>query len=398
MKTKIINISKIYTWNPDSSSVDIFKNHEILIENNKILSINKSINENYNIIDAENCVLTPGFIDSHTHPIFIGNRANEFNMRLNGKSYDDIKKMGGGILSSIKSLRNSSFDELYEYSIKNIKPFINFGTTTMEAKSGYGLSVKDEIKSLKVIQKINEELCLDIIPTFLGAHDIPEEYGLNEYVDLICEEMIPQIAEQKLAVFCDVFCEEGYFNIKHSKRILETSKKYNLKPRIHADEFNYFGASELAANIGALSADHLMVINDKGINALAKSKTVATILPGTTFFLNKDKYANARKLIDRGCTVALASDFNPGTSTIRSLSNIMFLAMHKCGLTLEESFLGVTYNAAKSLQKEDSLGLIRKKYKADFIFWDINNLEEIPYWFDSSNTKILKVVKNGKLQ
>ena len=397
MKTKIINISKIYTWNPDSSSVDIFKNHEILIENNEILSINKSINENCNIIDAENCVLTPGFIDSHTHPIFIGNRANEFNMRLNGKSYDDIKKMGGGILSSIKSLRNSSFDELYEYSIKNIKPFINFGTTTMEAKSGYGLSVKDEIKSLKVIQKINEELCLDIIPTFLGAHDIPEEYGLNEYVDLICEEMIPQIAEQKLAVFCDVFCEEGYFNIKHSKRILETSKKYNLKPRIHADEFNYFGASELAANIGALSADHLMVINDKGINALAKSKTVATILPGTTFFLNKDKYANARKLIDRGCTVALASDFNPGTSTIRSLSNIMFLAMHKCGLTLEESFLGVTYNAAKSLQKEDSLGLIRKRYKADFIFWDINNLEEIPYWFDSSNTKILKVVKNGKL-
>ena len=398
MKTKIINISKIYTWNPDSSSVDIFKNHEILIENNKILSINKSINENCNIIDAENCVLTPGFIDSHTHPIFIGNRANEFNMRLNGKSYDDIKKMGGGILSSIKSLRNSSFDELYEYSIKNIKPFINFGTTTMEAKSGYGLSVKDEIKSLKVIQKINEELCIDIMPTFLGAHDIPEEYGLNEYVDLICEEMIPQIAEQKLAVFCDVFCEEGYFNIKHSKRILETSKKYNLKPRIHADEFNYFGASELAAGVGALSADHLMVTNDKGINALAKSKTVATILPGTTFFLNKDKYANARKLIDRGCTVALASDFNPGTSTIRSLSNIMFLAMHKCGLTLEESFLGVTYNAAKSLQKEDSLGLIRKRYKADFIFWDINNLEEIPYWFDSSNTKILKVVKNGKLQ
>ena len=171
-----------------------------------------------------------------------------------------------------------------------------------------------------------------------------------------------------------------------------------MKPRIHADEFNYFGASELAANIGALSADHLMVINDKGINALAKSETVATILPGTTFFLNKDKYADGRKLIDRGCTVALASDFNPGTCTIRSLSNIMFLAMHKCGLSLEESFLAVTYNAAKSLQKEDSLGLIRKKYKADFIFWDINNLEEIPYWFDSSNTKILKVVKNGKLQ
>lgn len=395
MKTKIININKIYTWNPDSSTLDIIKNKEILIDNAKIVRIEDYIDDDCKIIDAENCVLTPGFIDSHTHPIFIGNRANEFNMRLKGKSYYDIKKMGGGILSSINSLQNSSFDELYESSLNNIEPFINFGTTTLEAKSGYGLSVEDEIKSLKVIKKINDKLSLDLIPTFLGAHDIPAGFKSDEYVDLICKEMIPQVSEQKLAVFCDVFCEEGYFNINQSKKILETAKDFNLKPRIHADEFNYFGASELAVNMNASSADHLMVTNDRGIDALANSNTVSTLLPGTTFFLNKDKYANGRKFIDKGCTVSLASDFNPGTCTIRSLSNIMFLAMHKCGLSLEESFLGVTYNAAKSLQKEESIGLIRPNYIADFIFWNINELEEIPYWFDSSITKIVKVVKNG---
>ena len=209
--------------------------------------------------------------------------------------------------------------------------------------------------------------------------------------------MIPQISEEKLAIFCDVFCEEGYFNINQSRKILEIAKKYGLLPRIHADEFKCFGASELANEVGALSADHLMVIDDKGVKALSESKTVATILPGTTFFLNKNKYANGRSLLDNGCNVALASDFNPGTCTIRSLSNIMYLAMQHCGLTLEESFLGVTFNAAKSLKKENNLGLIKSKYKADFIFWNIEDLDEIPYWFDACYTKINKIMKNGKI-
>ena len=397
MKTKIINIRKIITWNPELNSLDVFLNKEILVENNIIIGIKDSFNENCNVVDAEECILTPGFIDSHTHPIFIGNRSNEFQMRLNGNSYEDIKNAGGGILSSIKSLRNASIDQLYEYSLNNIKPFINYGTTTLEAKSGYGLSVKDEIKSLQVIKKINDELSIDIIPTFLGAHAVPEEYTTDDYVNIICKEMIPQIAEEKLAIFCDVFCEDGYFNLDQSRKILETAKKYNLLPRIHADEFKCFGASELASEVGALSADHLMVINDKGVKALSQSNTVATILPGTTFFLNKDKYANGRRLIDNGCHVALASDFNPGTCTLRSLSNIMYLAMQNCGLSLEESFLGVTYNAAKSLKKEQSIGLIRNNYRADFIFWNIKELSEIPYWFDSSYTKINKIMKNGKL-
>jgi len=399
LKTKIINISKIISWNVNTNSIEIIKDKDILIESGKIISISKDIDSYDEIIDGEKCIITPGFIDTHTHPIFVGSRANEFEMRSQGKTYQEISKMGGGINSSVNSLRNSSEEELYLSSLNNIKPFLSFGTTTLEAKSGYGLSLKDEIKSLKVIKKINDELDIDIIPTFLGAHDFPTEFKNNkkEYIRLICEEMIPQVAEQELAVFCDVFCEKGYYSVEDARKILETAKQYKLIPRMHADEFVYSGAAELAQEIGAISADHLMAINEDGINALSKSNTIATLLPGTTFFLNKNCYANGRKLIDENIDVSLATDFNPGTCTMRSLSNIMFLAIQNCGLTLEESFLGVTYNAAKALDKKDSLGLIKNGYKADMIFWDIQELDEIPYWFDSYSTKIRKVMKDGRI-
>ncbi len=397
MLKKIVNISKVYTWDPIQNILDEKSNQQILIKDDRILKIDKEINKKVDlIIDAKKCIATPGFIDSHTHPIFVGNRANEFQMRLNGSTYEEIKENGGGILSSIKNVRESNFEELYLNSLKNIKPFINYGTTTMEAKSGYGLSLKDEIKSLKVIKKINNELDIDILPTFLGAHAIPEEYSSTEYVDIICNEMIPQIAEQNLAIFCDVFCEEGYFNLEDSRKILSTAKSFGLIPRMHADEFKYFGASELASDLGAISADHLMAINKKGIKALANSNTIATLLPGTTFFLKKNKYANGRDLIDGGCSIALASDFNPGTCTIRSLSNIVFLALQHCGITLEEAFAAITYNASKSLNKSNSIGLIKENYIADILLWDLDELNEIPYWYDSS-TKIYKIFKNGKL-
>ena len=397
MKVKITNISKIVSWDTDSNSLQTIENNDILMESDRIIAIGSTIDSYDDIIDANDCIITPGFIDVHTHPIFIGNRSNEFIMRSQGKSYEQISQMGGGIKSSVSSLRKSSEEELYNTSLENIKPFINFGTTTMEAKSGYGLSLKDEIKSLKVIKKINENLDIDIIPTFLGAHDIPKEYKDNKdkYVEIICEEMIPVVANQKLAVFCDVFCEKGYFSVDDSRKILTTAKKYNLIPRIHADEFIYSGASELAQEIGAVSADHLMAINEEGVKALSQSDTVATLLPGTTFFLNRKNYADGRKLIDNNCDVAIATDFNPGTCTIRSLRNIMFLAIQNCGLSLEEAFLGVTYNAAKSLSKEKEIGLIKENYKADMIFWDIDSIDEIPYWFDSFDTKIFKLIKNG---
>jgi len=398
LKTKITNISKIYSWDTDLNILDVKSNQEILIQNNKIIDINATISDDVdNIIDAQGSIITPGFIDSHTHPIFIGNRADEFKMRLEGKSYQKIKEEGGGILSSITALRKASFEELYLASLKNIAPFIKYGTTTLEAKSGYGLSLDDEIKSLKVIKKINEDLDIDIIPTFLGAHAVPDEYSTDDYINIICNEMIPQVAEKKLAIFCDVFCEDGYFNITQSRKILNTAKSYNLIPRLHSDEFKYFGASELASEVGAASSDHLMMIDEQGIKALSESNTIATLLPGTTFFLNKKTYANGRKLIDNQCQVAIASDFNPGTCTIRSLSNIMLLAVQNCGLTLDEVFLGVTYNAAKSLLKSNEIGLIKKNYNADIILWNTDSLNEILYWYDSGYSKISKVIKNGKL-
>ena len=396
MKTKIINISKIYSWDIVLNHLDIKLNQEILIQNNSIIEVNDIISDEVDkVIDAKGCIATPGFIDSHTHPIFIGDRSNEFIMRLSGKNYNEIKQSGGGILSSIKNVRQASFEELYLASLDNIKPFINYGTTTLEAKSGYGLTFEDEIKSLKVIDKINKELAIDIIPTFLGAHAIPEEYSIEQYVDIICNEMIPIVANDKLAVFCDVFCEEGYFDIEQSRKILETAKSFGLIPRIHADEFKYFGASKLAAELGAASADHLMVIEDEGIQALAQSDCIATLLPGTTFFLNKDEYANGRCLIDAGCSLALASDFNPGTCTIRSLPNIMLLALQHCGLTLDEAFLSVTYNAAKSLKRDKDIGLIKENYNADILLWNIKDLREIPYWSDSADTKIDTIIKKG---
>ena len=398
MIKKIVNISKIYTWNPIQNKLDVMLNQEILIKNNKIFKIDSRILDKADeIIDAENCIVTPGFIDSHTHPIFVGNRADEFIMRLNGTTYEDIKKNGGGIVSSIKNVRESSFEELELSSIENISSFIKHGTTTIEAKSGYGLTLKDEIKSLEVIKKINENLDVDVIPTFLGAHAIPNEFSTSEYVDLICNEMIPQISDKKLAVFCDVFCEEGYFSINDSRKILSTAKSFGLIPRIHADEFKSFGASKLASEIGAISADHLMAITDEGIQALSVSNVIATLLPGTTFFLNSSSFANGRKLIDGNCDVAIATDFNPGTCTIRSLPNIMLLSMKKCGLTLDEAFLGVTYNAAKSIMKSNKIGLVNENYNADIVLWNLDDLCEIPYWHDSSSSKISKVFKNGSL-
>jgi len=398
--TRIHNISKIYTWNPSKKSLDIYNDKELLIKDGVISSINSEINIGVeNNIDANQSIITPGFIDSHTHPIFFGNRSNEFIKRLSGSSYQKIKEDGGGITSTINSTRESNFKSLYNSSIDNIKPFIKYGTTTIEAKSGYGLTLKDEIKSLEIIKKIDSELDIDILPTFLGAHDVPIEYKDNKenYIDLICDKMIPQISNKKLAVFCDVFCEPGYFSIEETQRIINHAKKYNLIPRLHVDEFVDSSGAELAVDVGAISADHLMSVSDAGIKKLSQSDTVATILPGTTFFLNSNQYANARKMIDAGCTVSLASDFNPGTCTIRSMPNIMCLAMQKCGLSLDEVFLGATYNAAKALKMHNKIGLIKKGYNADLILWDLNNLEEIIYWFDSSSNKIRNVIKKGNL-
>ena len=397
MKTKITNIGSIVTWSPEEDKLLTLPNVEIIVQDSTIVQISKTVGDAEEEIDADGALITPGFVDSHTHPIFSGNRANEFGMRVSGKSYEEIADRGGGIISSINGVRNASEDQLFEECLERVNFFLVHGTTTIEAKSGYGLTIEDELKSLRVIKRLNELSPLDIIPTFMGAHDFPPEFKNDKsgYVQLICDEMIPAVAEENLADFCDVFCEDGYFSIKDSRRILETAQKHGLTPRLHADEFVDSGAAELAAEVGAVSADHLMAVSDKGIQSMADAGVIATLLPGTTLFLGKTGYAPGRKIIDFGCDVALATDFNPGSCTIQSMPLIISLATLYCGLTIEEAFKAATWNGAKVIGREHQIGVVAKNYQADLLFWELSSIDEIPYWMGSD--RILNVMKAGEL-
>ena len=256
--------------------------------------------------------------------------------------------------------------------------------------------MEDELKSLNIIKELNEKSDVDLVSTFMGAHDFPPEIkDKDSYVDLICNEMIPEVKSNNLAEFCDVFCEQGYFDINQTLKISQCAHDYNLKMKLHADEFNDSGAAFIAGEIKAVSADHLMQANESGLRNMAKNNVVATILPATTLFLGMKTYANARKMIEFGCDVAVASDYNPGSNTIYSIPSVMALATLYCGLTINEVFKAVTFNAAKALNRSHVLGMIKKDYIADILFWDINSISEIPYWFNSD--RITSVIKNGKL-
>jgi len=394
---KISNIKSIVTWDIDQKKVIHIGDQSIYLKDKKIFKITDQDLPYEHEIDAENSIITPGFIDCHTHPIFTSSRANEFNLRASGHTYEQIANQGGGINSSVSSLRQENEDDLYELCISRMDQFLFNGTTTLEAKSGYGLSVDDEIKSLNVIKRINQHHILDLIPTFLGAHAIPNEYKNDKeaYIDLICTEMIPKISKLKLAEFCDVFCENGYFNFEESSRILKTAEEHGLTPRLHADEFEDSRGLELAVDLKAISADHLMAANQEMFKKMADSNVVGVILPGTTFFLGQKNYVDAKKMIDTGCEVALATDFNPGSCTLNSLPQIMFLAISYCNMTFEQAFKGVTHNAAKAINRQLEIGLIKEDYNADLLFWDIDDIYEIPYWFNSE--RLFKIIKNGQL-
>ena len=387
------NIGCLVTANADG--VASFKNTSILIENGKIAAIGERQSEN--AIDCGGKMVTCGFVDSHTHPVFLDNRDEEYAMRLAGATYEKIAEKGGGIVSSVEGVRNASEDELIDKVSQRMDRFIAGGTTTIEAKSGYGLDTESELKSLSVINKVHKSHAIDLIPTFMGGHAFPQEYSDDHdgYVNLICNEMIPAVAAQGIAVFNDVFCEEGYFTVAQSKRILETGKKYGLKPRLHADEFVDSGASELAGEVGAISADHLMAVSADGINALVENNVISTLLPGTTFFLGKSTYAPARELINSGMTLSLATDFNPGSCHIQSMPFIMTLACMHLGMTVEESFQAATFHGAKALELEEKIGSIEVGKSADLIIWGISSLLDIPYYV--SNHPIRYVMKNGKI-
>ena len=387
------NIGCLVTANADG--VASFKNTSILIENGKIAAIGDRQSEN--AIDCGGKMVTCGFVDSHTHPVFLENRDEEYAMRLAGVTYEKIAEKGGGIVSSVEGVRNASEDELIDKVSQRMDRFIAGGTTTIEAKSGYGLDTESELKSLSVINKVHKSHAIDLIPTFMGGHAFPQEYSDDHdgYVNLICNEMIPAVAAQGIAVFNDVFCEEGYFTVAQSKRILETGKKYGLKPRLHADEFVDSGASELAGEVGAISADHLMAVSADGINALVENNVISTLLPGTTFFLGKSTYAPARELINSGMTLSLATDFNPGSCHIQSMPFIMTLACMHLGMTVEESFQAATFHGAKALELEEKIGSIEVGKSADLIIWGISSLLDIPYYV--SNHPIRYVMKNGEI-
>ncbi len=387
------NIGCLVTANADG--VASFENTSILIENGKIAAIGDRQSEN--AIDCGGKMVTCGFVDSHTHPVFLDNRDEEYAMRLAGATYEKIAEKGGGIVSSVEGVRNASEDELIDKVSQRMDRFIAGGTTTIEAKSGYGLDTESELKSLSVIHKVHKSHAIDLIPTFMGGHAFPQEFADDHdgYVNLICNEMIPAVAAQGIAVFNDVFCEEGYFTVAQSKRILETGKKYGLKPRLHADEFVDSGAAELAGEVGAISADHLMAVSADGINALVGNNVIATLLPGTTFFLGKSTYAPARELINSGITLSLATDFNPGSCYIQSMPFIMTLACMHLGMTVEESFQAATYHGAKALDLEDKIGSIKVGKSADLIIWGISSLLDIPYYV--SNHPIRYVMKNGEI-
>ena len=385
------NIGQLTTFNPKTGVVETISNTSLAIEDGVIV-----VNGSGETIDCGGSLVTPGFVDPHTHPVFLDGREKEFAQRLAGVSYEEIAAQGGGIVASINGVRNASKDELVDRVARRMVRFLKLGTTTVECKSGYGLNTESELKSLQVIHEVNQDHDIDMIPTFLGAHAFPPEFADDHdgYVDLICTEMIPAVAEQGIAIFCDVFCENGYFNVEQSRRILETAKDHGLTPRLHADEFEDSGAAELAAEVGAVSADHLMEISEQGIQKLAENDVIATLLPGTTFFLGKDTYAPARKLLENSIDLALATDFNPGSCYIQSMPFIISLSCIHLGLAVEEAFAAATYFSSKALNLEEKVGSITIGRQADLIVWDVDHLMEIPY--NVTDLAIKMVIKNGK--
>ena len=365
------------------------------------------------IIQAEGKTVTPGLIDCHTHPVFMGDRSDEFELKLMGATYQQIAAGGGGIKSTVRKVRNATKAELKANALRYLARFIRCGTTTIEAKSGYGLTTADEIKMLVAIKELNSvergayspaksginSERPEMVPTFLGAHEIPDEYKDNKagYVDLIIHEMIPLVAKRKLAEFCDVFCEKNVFEIEESRQILNAAKKHGLGIKIHADEFAPLGGAELAVELGAVSADHLMAISDNAIKLMAAkgNKTMAVLLPGTTFMLGLKSYAPARRMIDAGLAVALATDFNPGTSFTESLPVIMTIACVKMKMTPAEALTAVTVNAACALNRQDLIGSLEPGKQADMVIWDCPSYKHIPYHFGVNLAG--KVIKMGKV-
>lgn len=350
----------------------------------------------FDILDAAGRAVLPGFVDSHTHFVFGGYRAEEFSWRLRGDSYMAIMERGGGILSTVQATRKASLDELIASGRKRLDSMLSFGVTTVEGKSGYGLDRDTEIRQLEAMEALDREHPLDIARTFLGAHAVLKEYKGREdiFIDFLIHEVMPGVRERDLAEFCDVFCEKNVFSVAQSGRLLRKAREMGFKIKLHADEIATLGGAELAAELGAVSADHLLQASDRGIRDLAEKGVVATLLPGTAFSL-KEPYARGRDMIDQGCAVALATDLNPGSCFTESIPLLFALATLYMGITTEEAVTAMTLNGAAALDRADRIGSIDVGKKGDLIVLEFPSYRYIPYHIGVSTVE--KVVKEGAL-
>jgi imidazolonepropionase len=375
------------------SDLGIVKDGAVLICDERILAAGsrKKVEARKEVRQAEQIdvggrVVLPGFVDSHTHLVHAASRAEEYELKIQGASYEEIARQGGGILNSVKKLRAATYEALKQRALATLEEFASYGTTTVEAKSGYGLDVTSELKILALHRELNRQQPLEIVSTFLGAHVVPAEFrsspdGAQRYITLLIDKLLPDIVIQDFAEFCDAFCDRGAFTREQCKQILSAAKSYGLTPRLHAEQLSRTGATQLAVQLGAASCDHLEQINASDIRALAKSNTVATLLPGCDFHLGLKQYAPARKLIDAGAIVGLATDFNPGTSPTVSMAMVVALACNQLRMTPAEAIVAATLNGAYALRREKDIGSLEPGKLADLAVFEVEDYREIPYYF-----------------
>jgi len=373
------------------SELGIIRNGGMLICDGKIEKVGSSdeIENNVGdakIVSARGRVVMPGFVDAHTHLVFAGNRLEDFERRARGETYEQIAKAGGGIWSTVEKTRAASEAELLAQAKKHANWFLRCGTTTVEAKSGYGLTVEDELKILRVIQKLKQEVPLEIVATFLGAHAVPRKLSPDEYLEVVIAEMLPRVTVEKLAEFCDVFCEYGYFDIDQSRKILSAAKKLGLSLRGHVDQLTNSGGAKLMAEMGATTADHLEQTDQEGIAALRRANVQPVLVPGSVYALGSSRYPRAREMIEAGLAVVLATDFNPGSSPTPSLPMVLSLACTQMKMLPEQAIAASTVNAAYSLKRGDKVGSLEPGKLANFVIFDCEDYRELAYWFGVPQT------------
>ncbi|MEP6730526.1 MAG: imidazolonepropionase [bacterium] len=382
---------------PEMADARIESNVAVLVEGERIAALGdehalRRDHPRAQLVDCHRGVLTPGFADSHTHAIFGRARFEEQELRAAGVPYMEIARRGGGIHASVRDLRTRSEDDLFSLAIPRLRALASSAVTTVEVKSGYGLSLDDELKTLRVIRRLADALPMRIVPTWLGAHEIPLDFrdradGRREYLELLINDMLPIIARERLAEFADVFCEPGVYTVAESRTILGAARAAGLGIKMHADELTSGGGAELAGELRATSADHLAAVSDAGIAALAEGGTVATLLPGTMLFLGKTAHAPARRLIDAGVPVALATDFNPGTSPTTNFPLILTLGVSQLRLSVAEALIAGTVNGAAALGLANNVGQLAPGFSADLALWDVDDPRELPYWYGAGRCR-----------